>query len=281
VRSAAIAFAATFAVATAASAQVNLGGQPKIAPSATEQPEVLRELRVEQKLGSQVDLGLGFVDENGKDVTLASYISQKPVILVMAYYECPMLCTLVLNGVVKALRPLALNPGEDFEVVAVSIDPGETPDLARAKKETYLDSYKRGYHDGFHFLTGEEPQIAALADQIGFGYRYVPEKDEYAHTAAIMVLTPTGVVSNYFYGTEYSTRDLRLALVEASENRIGNVVDEILLYCFRYDPSLGAYSVVALRIMRVGAVLTILGLLGFWTLMRVRHRRSGSATEES
>ena len=191
-----------------------------------------------------------------------------------------MLCTLVLNGLVKSLRPLPLDPGDDFEVVTVSIDPEETPELAAAKKENYLAAYKRGGHDAFHFLTGEEDAITALAEQIGFGYRYVAEKDEYAHSAAIMVLTPQGKVSHYFYGTEYSTRDLRLALVEASEGTIGNVVDEILLYCFRYDPSLGRYSAVALRIMRIGATATIAGLVGFWIVMR-RREQTARATEES
>lgn len=259
-------------VAVLLAALIAVGWVPNV--SAEEKPAQLQGVGIDQKLDGQIPLSLPFRDESGTDVTLGAYFDGRPVILAMVYYECPMLCTLVLNGLVSALRTLSFNAGDEFQVVAVSFDPKETPELATAKKETYLRSYGRsGAEKGVHFLTGRAEAIGTLAESLGFRYKYLPDVDEYAHGAAIMVLTPQGKIARYFYGVEYPPRDLRLALVEAAENRIGSPVDQLLLYCFRYDPSSGRYTAVVMNIIRLGGVLTVAVLGAFMLLMWRRDAR--------
>jgi protein SCO1 len=232
------------------------------------------DVEVEPKLGARVPLDLAFRDERGRPIRLGEYFGERPVILALAYYECPMLCTLVLNGLVRGLKPLSLEPGRDFEVVVVSIDHEETSKLAAAKKRTYLSQYgNTRTADGWHFLTGEKDAIAVLAKSVGFGYVYQPEIDQWAHGAGVTILTPNGVVSRYLYGVEYAPRDLKLSLVEASDEVIATAVDRLLLLCFHYDPIAGKYGLAIMSGLRAGAVLTVLGLIGFVVLMLRRERK--------
>jgi protein SCO1/2 len=244
------------------------------AQSEVARPGILTNVGLDQKLNAQVDGELQFVDESGNQVKLSQYLGNRPVILSLVYYECPMLCTLVLNGVVRALRTLEFSAGQEFEVLTISIDPGETPELALAKKTQYMENYARpGADTGWHFLTGREDQISQLAETVGFRYTYDENSDEYAHASGIMVLTPEGRVARYFYGVEYSPRDLRLGLVEASDNKIGSPVDQILLFCYHYDPTKGKYSVAIMSFLRLAGVGTVLAIAGFLFLMIRRDRR--------
>jgi protein SCO1/2 len=234
----------------------------------------LTKVHIEQKLNAQLPLDAVFKDDSGKVVSLGDYFGQRPVLLVFAYYECPMLCTLVLNGVVTVLRAVSLTPGKDFEVVAVSFDPREKPELAAKKKTNYLKGYGRpGTENGWHFLTGEEPEIKRLTEAAGFGYAFDPESNQYAHASAIYVATPTGKLSHYFFGIEYPARDLKLALVEASKGKIGSLVDQLLLFCFHYDPSTGKYSPMIMRMVRVAGVLTLLIMAIAIIIMMRRERK--------
>jgi len=236
-------------------------------------PPILREVGYDQRLGEQVPLDLPFRDEAGRTVTLRQYLGDKPVLLVPAYYECPMLCTLVLNGVVSALRALPFDIGREFRVVTVSFDPTETSELAAAKKERYLTEYRRpGAEAGWHFLVGDESSIRPVMASIGFRYAWDEAAKQFAHASGIVVLTPGGRVSHYFYGVEFPPRDLRLAFVEASNERIGSLVDQLLLFCFHYDPATGRYSQVALNAVRLGGVLTMLALGTFVFVMLRRDR---------
>lgn len=264
--------AALLAAATAAA--VEPGGT---GPAAGQQPEILREVEIVQKLDAQVPLDAVFRDETGAERPLGSFFRGKPVVLALAYYECPMLCTLVLNGLTSALKTMSLSAGIEFDVVTVSFDPEEGPALAAAKKQNYLDRYRRmGAESGWHFLTGEAESINRLTEAVGFGYRYDPEIDEFAHAAAIIVLTPEGRVSRYFYGVEYPPRDLRLGIVEAGEGKIGNAVDQLLLYCYRYDPATGTYTPVVMNMMRLGGVLTVLGIATLIVVLRRREFLAGA-----
>ncbi len=237
-------------------------------------PSDLLDVALEQHLDQDLPLQLPFVDENGQDVVLGDYFGERPVILALVYYECPMLCTLVLNGVTTSLSLLEFNPGDEFEVVVVTIDPGETPELAAAKKRNILEEYGRPETaEGWHFLTGQETSIDALAEAIGFRYVYDEESGEYAHAAGIMVATPTGKLARYFYGIDYPPRDVRFALMEAAENRIGSLANQMLLFCYKYDPATGTYGAATFFLLRVGASLTILGLVTGILLMRRRERR--------
>jgi protein SCO1/2 len=253
-------------------------GARGVAAAEDTRPAPLREVAIEQRLDAQVPLDLAFRDERGRDVTLGDYFGRRPVVLSLVYYECPMLCTLTLNGLVRALKVLAFDVGRELEVVTVSFDPRETPALAAAKKETYLREYGRpGAAAGWHFLTGENEAIARLTEAVGFRYAWVPEEGQYAHAAAIVVLTPDGRIARYFYGVEYAPRDLRLGLVEAAAGRIGTAVDQLLLYCYRYDPTTGKYGAIAINLVRAGGVATVLALGGFVLVMWRRERRSGGA----
>jgi protein SCO1 len=235
-------------------------------------PAPLRRVAIEQRLDAAVPPDLTFRDESGAPVMLGQYFGKRPVILSLAYYECPMLCTLVLNGLVRALRVLTFDPGREFEVVTVSFNPRDTPELAAKKKATYLNEYRRpGAETAWHFLTGDAAAIERLAQTVGFQYTYVPEEKQFAHAAAIMVLTPDGRVSRYFFGVEYSARDLRFGLIDAAERTIGTAVDHALLYCYRYDPATGRYGAAAMNLVRAGGVVTVLALGGFLVVMRRRE----------
>ncbi len=248
-------------------------GQPA-GQAAADRPGLLAKVGIDQKLDAQVPLDLAFVDEQARPVTLARYFGRRPVVLALVYYECPMLCTQVLNGLVSALDVLSFDAGRDFDVLVVSFDPGETPGLARAKKAAYLERYGRpGTEEGWHFLTGRQESIARLTGAVGFRYAYDERTDQFAHAAAIVVLTPEGRVSRYFYGIEYAPRDLRLGLVEASQGRIGTVVDQALLLCYHYDPAQGKYGVVVMNLVRLGGAVTLVLVGGFLLVAFRRERR--------
>ena len=236
-------------------------------------PPSLRDIGIDQRLNQQVSLSLEFVDESGRKVRLGDYFGRKPVVLALVYYECPMLCNLVLNGVLRSLRTLTLDAGRDFEVVAVSIDPREGPQLASARRATYLEKYNRA-GSTWHFLTGREPSIRRLAQEVGYRYTWDEKTQQFAHASGIMVLTPEGRLSRYLYGVEYSAKDLRLGLVEASAHKIGSPVDRLLLYCFHYDPATGKYGMVIMNVLRAAGAATALALVAAMVLLRRRERSS-------
>ncbi len=243
-------------------------------------PPELQGVGITEHLGDKVSIqDLSFRDEAGKTVALSQYFGGgKPILLSLVYYECPNLCNLLLNGLVAGLRSLPWNPGEQFELISVSIDPKEGPDLAAKKKAAYLNSYGRPQGAmGWHFLTGEEKQIQKLASQVGFGYRYDEQEKQFAHSAALYVLTPEGKISRYLYGIQFFEKDLRLALLEASNGKIGSIVDRFLLFCYRYDPHTRKYSVYLSNIMRAGAAGTVL-VFGSYLLLFWRRQR-GLAVE--
>jgi protein SCO1/2 len=248
---------------------------------ASQQVPALREVGVDQKLDAPLPLDLQFTDETGKDVTLGDYFGRRPVILVMSYYECPMLCTMVLNGVVGSVEPLAFNAGQEFDVVVVSIDPGETPALAASKKRQYVKRYNRPETaDGWHFLTGRETNIKQLADAVGFRYAYDAAIDQYAHPAAITIATPAGRVARYLFGIEFAPRDVRFGLIEATEGKIGTTTDQLLLFCYHYDPATGKYGLVVMNLVRAGGLITVL-VLGASIFLTVRRdRRKNSAASQ-
>lgn len=228
---------------------------------ASELPKELEGVGITEKLGDQVSIqDLVFTNEEGKEVPLASFFqAKKPVILTLAYYNCPALCGLVLNGLNDGMKGMDWTPGNQFQVINVSIDPKETPELAKAKKENYVRALgKPEAAAGWHFLTGSENQIKTLASQVGFGYRYDENKKDYAHGAGIFVLTPEGKVSRVLYGIQYRPTDLKLSLLEASNGKVGTILDRIVLFCYSYDPQLRQYSMVFTRVMQAGSVLMTL-----------------------
>ena len=270
---------ATLALGVGAAQAQDLGPAPgervsTAVPPAGQMPELLQEVGLDQKLNTQVPLNLRFKDEDGRVVTLGDYFGKRPVILTLNYFECPMLCTEVLNGLVSALGVMNFSVGKEFDVVTVSFDPRDTPERARQKKAAYLGRYKRpGSESGWHFLTGSDHEIAALTRAVGFRYAYNAKAGQFAHASGVMVATPEGRLSHYFYGIEYGPRDLRLALVEASDHKIGTAVDQVLLACFHYDPSSGRYSMAVMTAVRA-AGLAMVGLIaGAIVLMRRRERR--------
>lgn len=224
-------------------------------------PALLRDVGLEQKLGSTIPLDLTFRDEHGQPVALRQFFGQKPVILTLVYYQCPMLCTEVLNGLLRSVKELPLELGNDLTIVTVSIDPTERPILASVKHELYTGLYGRpGGVKGWHFLTGDEAHIKTLAQAVGFRYAYDSASGQFAHPSGIMLLTPEGKLARYFYGITYPSRDLRLGLVEASQNKIGSPIDQILLYCYHYDPSTGKYGLLISRVIKAAGALTLLSL---------------------
>ena len=226
-----------------------------------ERPGPLREVAFDQHLGEQLPLDTAFRDETGQTVFLRDYFGSKPVLLVPAYYECPMLCTLVLNGVVSALRAVPFDIGREFTVVTFSFNPKETAALAAAKKTHYLTEYRRpGANLGWHFLTGDDDAIHAVTQAIGFHYTWDDASQQFAHASGVVVLTPAGRIARYFYGVEFSPRDLRLAFVEAADNKIGSLVEQLLLFCFHYDPTTGRYSAAILNGVRLAGLATLLVL---------------------
>jgi protein SCO1/2 len=244
-------------------------------PAQDHLPDVLNTVKIDQRLGQQLPLDATFRDETGKTVKLGDYFGKKPVILSLVYYQCQILCMEDLNGLVGALEMVKLTPGKDFQVVIVSIDPAETPAMAAAKKAFYVKRYGRPETEaGWHFLTGDQSNITALAKATGWGYVRLPQPDGkppmFAHASSIEVVTPEGRMAQYYLGVEYAPRDLQLGLVEASHNTIGTPVDNILTYCYRYDPKLNRHSLVIARVVQAGCLLTVLGLGSF---MLVSFRR--------
>lgn len=236
-------------------------------------PNLLRDVRIEQRLNEPLPLDAPFRDERGRAVTLRDYLGKRPAVLALVYYDCPMLCSQVLSGMTTSLKILQFTPGKDYEVVVASFNPRDTAEMAAAKKQMYVRQYGRpGAEANWHFLSGDQASIDALTRAVGFHYAYDPESGQYAHASAIMVVTPDGRLAQYYYGIEYSPRDLRMGLVEASQNRIGNVVDQVLLYCFHYDPTTGKYGAVAMNIIRLGGILTIL-ILGAFIFISLRKER--------
>jgi protein SCO1/2 len=237
-------------------------------------PPALRDVGFDQRLGERVPADIRLRDETGRTVRLGDYLGRKPVVLALVYYDCPMLCTLTLNGLVSALRALSFDAGREFEVVTVSFDARETATLAAAKKAAYLQRYRRpGAEAGWHFLTAEAPAITALTRAVGFRYAWDEQTRQFAHPAGLMVLTPDGRISRYLYGVEYAPKDLRFGLVESSAGRIGTPVDQFLLFCYQYDPTTGRYTVTAMRVMRLGALATVAALGSFILAMVRRDRR--------
>jgi len=237
-------------------------------------PRALEGVGFDQRLNEQIPLDIQFTDESGKAVRLGDYFGDKPVILVLAYYQCPRLCTLVLNGLVQGMLEMRLSAGRDFEVVTVSFDPREDWHLAASKKLSYLTRYGRpGAEAGWHFLTGEEEQITRLTDAVGFHYRFDEAQNQFIHASGIIILTPGGKISRYFYDVTYPGRDLRLGLVEASNNKIGSPIDQILLYCFHYDALLGRYSASIMNMVRVAGVGTMLAIGAFVVYLQRRPLR--------
>jgi protein SCO1/2 len=244
---------------------------------AAEIPGELQDVGFDEKLGGSVTLSeLTFKNEAGQSVQLSDYFkSGKPVLLNLLYFECPNLCNFLLNGMVDTLKTMDWTPGRQFEIVSVSVDPREGPELAAKKKASYLKSYSRPEAaEGWHFLTSpDESQAKRLADQVGFKYKWDEKEKQYAHGAAIFILTPQGKISRYLYGVQFKEKDLRLALVEASDGKIGTIVDRILLFCYRYNPVTRTYSIVATRLMQAGGAVTVL-VLGLWMLFFWRSQKS-------
>jgi len=256
---------------------------PKLQPGegvSNTKPAILDQVGIEQRLNQQVPLDLMFVDETGQPVELRQYFGSKPVILALVYFQCPMLCSEVQNHLVGALNGIVrFNAGRDFNVITVSFDPRDTPKDAAANKKSYLSRYRRaGAEQGWHFLTGRKDQIDALAGAVGFRYKWDQESRQFAHGSGIMLLTPDGRVAQYYYGIEYFPRDIQMGLIEASQGKIGNVVDQVLLYCYHYDPAQGRYGAVIFNILRVSALATLLLLGGF---MLVMFRRDMLAAKHS
>jgi protein SCO1 len=245
------------------------------AQTSNDVPPQLRNVRIEQKLDSQIPLDLAFVDADGRHVTLRELMRGKPVVLSLVYYECPRLCSMTLTGLLKAMRAMPLDVGRDYDIITVSFDPREGPRLAHFKKAAYVERYGRdGAAQGWSFLTGEKREIGRLTSAAGFGFEFDASRNQFAHASAIMVLTPDGRVSRYLFGLEFAPRDLRLALVEASEGRIGSVIDQALLFCFDYDPHTGKYSMTILTIIRIAGVITVAAVVCFvlWGIRRDRKR---------
>jgi protein SCO1 len=250
-------------------------------PAASGKPRILEKVTIEQRLNEQVPLDLLFRDESGREVRLGEYFGKKPVVLSLVYYSCPQLCNQVLNGMTSSLRTLsAFSIGKEFDVVTVSFDARETPELAAEKKKPYIQWYKRdGAAEGWHFLTGDKAAIDRLAEAVGFHFEYDPQTDQFAHASGIMITTPGGRLARYFYGIEYAPKDLRLGLVEASDGKIGSPVDQLLLYCFHYDPATGKYGPIVINMIRLGGIVTIVGMIALVLILRRRgpgHKRASA-----
>jgi protein SCO1/2 len=241
-----------------------------MSPPSNVRPPGLKNVGFEQHLEQQIPPALQFRDETGKSVRLADFFGKRPLILNLVYFQCPMLCGEVLQGLTKSLKILKFDVGKQFDVLTVSFDPRETPELAAAKKAQFLKMYGRpGAEAGWHFLTGEQSNIEALTNAAGFQYQFDPKTGQFAHATAIIVLTPEGKIAQYYYGVDYAPKDLRLGLVQAADNKIGNVVDQVLLYCYHYDPATGKYGAIVTRVLRLAALATIL-ILGTMIVVLVR-----------
>lgn len=248
-------------------------GQTK--PDKNPQAGLLKKVAFNQNIGVQIPLDSTFHDESGASVALEAYAGRRPMILMFVYYECPMLCTLELNALARSLGLLSFDAGKEFDIVTISIDPTETPELAKRKKTGYLRRYVRPTAAaGWHFLTGDEPAIGRVAEAAGFRFAYDPRSKQYAHPAGLVVLTPEGKISKYFMGVDYPARDLKLALMEASKSRLGTITDQLLLYCFHYDPLTGQYNFAVMSLLRVAGVLTAVSTAVYMGLMFRRDLRA-------
>jgi protein SCO1/2 len=258
------------------------GARPETGNPSTGLPTALRDVRIEQKLDQQLPLDLLFRDENGQTVKLGQYFGKKPVVLALVYYDCPMLCTQVLNSMVTSFRVLPFQVGKEFDVVTVSFDPRETSALATAKKNIYVnylpEKMQSGAKEGWHFLTGDQASITQLTDAVGFRYHYDEATKQFAHASGIMLTTPEGKLSRYFYGIDYPARDLRLGLIESSQNKIGTPVDQLLLYCYHYDPATGRYGAAVMKIMRIAGVATVLAIVAMLFALKRSNPRMVSQT---
>ena len=238
-------------------------------------PPQFKEVTFQQRLNTRLPLDAAFKDESGRAVKLGDYFGKKPVVMAFVYYQCPMLCSQTLNGISMAMKVLPYTPGNEFEVVLVSFDPRDTPEAANAKKLAHLQHWsQQSAANGWHFLTGDEATIRQVTSAAGFTYLWDEKSGQYAHVSGLLTLTPDGRLSRYFYGVEYSPKELRLALVESSEGRVGSAVEELLLYCFQYDPTSGRYGVVVMNLVRLGGALTLALVGGFVFLMRRREMRA-------
>ena len=250
------------------------GARPETGNVSTGLPTALRDVRIEQKLNQQLPLDLRFRDESGQEVKLGKYFGQKPVVLALVFYDCPRLCNQMLNGMITSFRVLPFEMGKDYDVVTISFDPRETPQLAAAKKKVYVnyltEKMQAPATAGWHFLTGDAENIKQITDAVGFRYHYDEATQQFAHASGIMLATPQGKLSRYFYGIDYPARDLRLGLIESSANKIGSPADQLLLYCYHYDPATGKYGAAVMNIVRAGGVLTILGMLAIFLFLRRR-----------
>ncbi len=253
------------------------GARPETGNPSTGLPTALRDVKIEQKLDQQLPLDLTFRDESGQEVKLGKYFGQKPVVLALVYYDCPMLCTQVLNAMVTSFRVLPFEVGKEFDVVTVSFDPRETSALATAKKKVYVDylpeRMRSNAANGWHFLTGDQASIAQITDAVGFRYHYDEATKQFAHASGIMLTTPQGKLSRYFYGIDYPARDLRLGLIESSENKIGSPVDQLLLYCYHYDPATGKYGARVMMVMRIAGVATLFAIVAMIFAFRGRNAK--------
>jgi protein SCO1 len=273
--------AVAFIVCAAASARAQAAPKAELGQSpANTTPSMLENVGIDQHLNQKIPLDLNFVDENGQPVQLRQYFGEKPVIVTMVYYTCPMLCSQVLSGLTGTLVSLSgFDVGREFNVLTVSFDPRDTPQAAMENKARYLKRYRRaGSEEGWHFLTGKQEQIQTLAQALGFRYVWDEQNQQFAHASGIMLLTPDGRIAQYYYGIEYAPHDLRLGVVEASKGKVGTIVDQLLLYCYHYDPTQGKYGVVIFNVFRISALATIVVLGGFLLVMfrRESHaRRNG------
>jgi protein SCO1/2 len=248
-----------------------LGWEEPGMPSTTVPPQ-LADVTFEQRLNDRLPLDARFRDETGRAVTLRAYFGKRPVVLAFVYYQCPMLCTQVMNGVSSALKVVPFTPGQDFDVVFISFDPRDTPQAAAEKKTALLADYQQtGTAAGWHFLTGDETSIRQVTSAAGFSYRWDDATGQFAHVSGVLVATADGRLSRYFYGIEYSPRELRMALVESGDGKIGSAVDKLLLYCYHYNPATGRYGAIAMNVVRLGGAVTVLFLGGFIFLMRRRE----------
>jgi protein SCO1/2 len=273
---------ATALVLLAAAAPLRAHNEPVAAVPADRRPQMLEGVGIEQKLGAQVAADTIFNDETGARVALQNYFSKKPSILVFSYFECPMLCPLVLDGLVRSLKPLSLQVGRDFDVIVVSIDERDGADSAREKKSEYVGRYGRdGSAAGWHFLTGDKHAIETTTQNAGFTYAFDQTAGQFVHASGIFVLTPGGKIARVLYGVDYAPKDVRLALVEAANGRIGTVIDQMLLYCYHYDPATGKYGLVIMNSLRLAGSATVLALVTYIGLMLRRDRRAPRAQPET
>jgi protein SCO1/2 len=276
-------FLAGLSTAPALLAQVSSYGDKETGPANDKPPAILNGVGIAQNLNGQLPLSLTFTDDQGQQVPLGSYFGKKPAILALVYYQCPMLCSEELNGLTGALQMVDEAPGKDFDVIVVSIDPTEGTDLAAAKKRSYVKRY--GHPEtasGWHFMTGTQANIDALTRAVGFGYVKIPGPDgkltQFAHASSIQIVTPEGKLAQYYMGVEYSPKDLRLGLAEASSNRIGSPVDNILTYCYHYDPQTNKHSLIVARVVQLGGLVTVCTLGGFMLVMFRKDSRGGDGT---